>query len=111
MAKTLTGIVVSDKADKTIVISVVTHKIHPIYKKGYIVSSKFMSHDEKNDAKEGDKVTIAETKPISRRKRFTLVKVLERAGVVHVEDTPEIAKPKKAKKPAVVEAKDKKEEK
>jgi small subunit ribosomal protein S17 len=85
MAKTLTGVVSSDKADKTIVVKVATRKTHPIYKKQYTSTAKFMAHDEQNDAREGDKVVISETKPLSARKRFMLEKVLERAPVRHVE--------------------------
>lgn len=85
MAKTFVGVVSSDKADKTIVVKVATRKTHPIYKKQYTSTNKFMAHDEQNDAHEGDKVVIAETKPLSARKRFTLEKVLERAPIRHVE--------------------------
>jgi small subunit ribosomal protein S17 len=85
MARTLTGVVSSDKGDKTIVVTVQTRKTHPLYKKKYTFSKKFMAHDEKNDARVGDTVIIAETKPLSARKRFILEKVVERAGVEHVE--------------------------
>lgn len=85
MAKTLIGIVSSEKADKTIVVSVATRKTHPIYKKQYTNTKKFMAHDEANDAHVGDKVVIAETRPLSARKRHTLEKVLERAPIRHVE--------------------------
>lgn len=81
MAKTLTGIVVSNKTDKTIVIEMHTRKTHPIYKKQYTVTKKFMAHDEKNEAKMGDKVVISETKPLSRRKRFVLTEVLSHAAL------------------------------
>lgn len=87
MAKTLTGVVSSDKGDKTIVVTVATRKTHPIYKKQYTFSKKFMAHDENNEARKGDKVVIAETRPLSARKRFVLEKVVERAGVEHVEET------------------------
>jgi small subunit ribosomal protein S17 len=87
MAKTLTGVVSSDKGDKTIVVTVQTRKTHPIYKKQYTFSKKFMAHDEKNEAKPGDKVIIAETRPLSARKRFVLEKILERGGIAHVEAT------------------------
>jgi len=114
MAKTLVGVVASDKADKTIVVSVATRKTHPIYKKQYTSTKRFMAHDEQNDAREGDKVTISETRPISARKRFTLDKVLERAPVRHVETVdPEVAQAtgvKEAKDEAEVEAPDKAEE-
>jgi small subunit ribosomal protein S17 len=89
MAKTLVGVVASDKADKTIVVSVATRKTHPIYKKQYTSTNKFMAHDEQNDAREGDRVSIVETKPLSARKRFALEKVLERAPVRHVETVDE----------------------
>ncbi len=86
MAKTLTGVVTSDKNDKTITVTVTTHKTHPIYKKKYITSKKFMAHDEKNEAKQGDKVIIAETRPLSARKRFELTEVLEHAAIQHKEE-------------------------
>lgn len=79
MAKTLTGIVTSDKADKTIVITVTSRETHPLYGKQYTVTRKYTAHDEKNDAHEGDRVTIAETRPISKNKSFTLVSVDERS--------------------------------
>ncbi len=78
MAKTLVGTVSSDKADKTIVVTVVTRKTHPIYKKQYSEGKKFMAHDEKNEAQVGDKVSIEESRPLSRRKRYVLKKVIER---------------------------------
>ncbi len=96
MARTITGVVSSDKADKTIVITVQTRKTHPIYKKQYTVTSKFMAHDENNEAKLGDKVIISETRPISRRKRFSLQSVIETARIMHIE--PETAAKKTAKK-------------
>ena len=89
MAKTLVGVVSSDKGDKTIVVTVTARKTHPIYKKQYTFSTKFMAHDETNHAHVGDKVSIVETRPISARKHFALEKVLERAGIEHVEpETP-----------------------
>lgn len=112
MAKTLIGIVTSDKADKTIVVTVSTRKTHPLYRKQYSVSRKFMAHDEKNEATTGDKVSIAETRPLSARKRYTLEEIIERpvlrdgvAGDVEVPKTEK--KPVKAKEdtPAVEETK------
>lgn len=81
MAKSLTGIVSSDKGDKTIVITVTERKTHPLYKKQYTVTTRYMAHDEKNEAKPGDRVTITETRPISARKRFTLDKIIAKAAV------------------------------
>jgi len=85
MAKSITGVVSSDKADKTIVVTVRERKTHPLYRKQYTVSKKFIAHDEKNEARVGDKVVIVETRPISKRKSHKLESVVEKAGVVHVE--------------------------
>lgn len=79
MAKTLVGNVSSAKADKTIVITVHTRKTHPLYKKQYSVTTKFMAHDENNECKVGDKVVIEETRPLSARKRYKIKEILERA--------------------------------
>lgn len=81
MARSITGTVTSDKGDKTIVITVTERKTHPLYKKQYTVNTKFMAHDEKNEAKVGDLVSITECRPLSARKHFELTKVLERGGV------------------------------
>ncbi len=78
MAKTLTGIVTSDVADKTITVTVTSRETHPIYGKQYTVSRKYAAHDEKNEAKKGDKVSISETRPVSKRKAFKLDAVLEK---------------------------------
>lgn len=90
MAKSITGIVSSDKADKTIVVVARERKAHPLYRKQYTVSKKFIAHDENNEARIGDRVTIVETRPISRRKSHKLAQVVERAGVTHVERAPEV---------------------
>lgn len=79
MSRILTGRVSSDKPDKTIVVTVATRKTHPLYKKQYTINTKFMAHDEKNQAKHGDLVIIKEHRPISARKRFVLDKILETA--------------------------------
>jgi small subunit ribosomal protein S17 len=78
MAKTITGTVSSSKADKTIVVTVLTRKTHPLYRKQFTVSKKFMAHDEKNEAQTGDLVVIAETRPMSARKRYILDRILEK---------------------------------
>jgi len=67
------GIVVSDKMEKTIVVSATTIKTHPIYKKQYKISKKYKAHDEKNEYKVGDEVIIAATKPISKDKSWVVV--------------------------------------
>ena len=81
MARSITGIVSSKAGDKSIVITVATSKIHPIYRKRYTRSSKFMAHDEKNQAHVGDKVVITETRPLSARKRFNLESIVAKASV------------------------------
>ena len=87
MAKTLTGIVTSDVADKTITVTVTSRETHPIYGKQYTVSRKYAAHDEANDAHKGDKVVIVETRPISKNKSFKLQEVLERSkGSIEVKE-------------------------
>ncbi|MBS1582389.1 MAG: 30S ribosomal protein S17 [Bacteroidetes bacterium] len=73
------GIVTSDKMDKSIVVTVERRVMHPKYGKFVKLSSKFMAHDEKRDAKVGDTVKIAETRPMSKLKRWRLVEIVERA--------------------------------
>jgi small subunit ribosomal protein S17 len=77
-ARTLIGTVSSNSGDKTIVVTVRTRKTHPIYRKQYTVSKKFMAHDEKNAAQVGDRVAIVETRPLSARKRFMLDRIIEK---------------------------------
>lgn len=71
--RTITGTVVSNKMDKTIVISVDTYKSHAKYHKKYKVTKKFYAHDEANAHNVGDVVTIKESRPLSRLKRWTVV--------------------------------------
>ena len=77
--KEFVGIVKSDKMDKTIVVSVETLALHPLYKKYVIRMKKLKAHDEKNDAKTGDRVRVAECRPISKEKCWKLEEILERA--------------------------------
>lgn len=77
--RVLTGKVTSAKADKTITVSVVSQVAHPIYRKYYKKSKKFLAHDEENTVKEGDTVKIRESRPLSARKRWTLLEIIERA--------------------------------
>lgn len=87
MAKTLTGTVTSDVADKTITVTVTSRETHPIYGKQYTVSRKYAAHDEKNEAKKGDLVTIVSTRPISKRKNFTLERILEKSrGTIELKE-------------------------
>jgi small subunit ribosomal protein S17 len=76
--KTRTGIVTSDKMDKTVTVAVVNRKSHPIYGKTMTTTVKLKAHDEQNDAKEGDTVEIMETRPLSKTKRWRLTRVVER---------------------------------
>lgn len=81
MARTIIGTVVSDKADKTIVLILTERKTHPIYKKQYSRTVKYIAHDEKNEARIGDKVEVIEVRPISARKRLNLVRIIEKAAI------------------------------
>ena len=87
MAHTLIGTVTSDKRDKTITVSIANRETHPLYRKQYTKTRKYTAHDEKNEAKVGDRVEIAMTKPISKTKAYTLVKVIEKArGTVELKE-------------------------
>lgn len=77
--KEFVGIVQSDKMNKTIVVSVRTTVLHPLYKKYIVKIKKIKAHDEKNDAKIGDRVRVVECRPISKEKCWTLDAILERA--------------------------------
>jgi small subunit ribosomal protein S17 len=77
--KTLEGLVVSAKMDKTLVVAVIDRVRHRRYGKTLQKTRRFYAHDEANDAREGDRVRIAETRPLSRSKRWRLLEVLERA--------------------------------
>lgn len=72
----LQGIVVSDKMAKTVVVKVERLKVHPKYKKRYKVSKKYKAHDEKNECKVGDKVLIQECRPISKDKKWIVIRKL-----------------------------------
>ena len=78
--KTKVGRVVSDKMDKTIVVSVERMTRHPLYKRVIRLTSKFKAHDEANEAHVGDTVLIEESRPLSATKRWRLVSVVARAG-------------------------------
>jgi len=77
--KEFVGVVRSDKMDKTVVISVETTTLHPLYKKYVVRSKKVKAHDEKNEAKIGDRVRVVECRPISKEKCWRLDAILERA--------------------------------
>jgi small subunit ribosomal protein S17 len=79
--RVFTGTVVSDKADKTITVLVTSYKKHRIYEKRTLASKKFTAHDERNEAKVGDVVRIAECRPMSATKRFRLIEIVGREQI------------------------------
>ena len=117
MAHTLVGTVTSDKRDKTITVSIVSRETHPLYRKQYTKTRKYTAHDAKNEAGLGDLVEIAECRPLSKTKAYTLVKVIENSHgqvelkegvteVIHEEKVgaDEIARAKAAEAAETVEA-------
>ncbi len=79
LRKTRIGTVVSDKMDKTITVTIERKVPHPIYKKYFKKTTKLMAHDEKGECRIGDKVKIMETRPLSAKKRWRLVEIIEKA--------------------------------
>ena len=77
--KDLTGRVVSDKMDKTIVVAITDRALHPLYKKYVVRTKKLKAHDEKNEAHIGDTVRVIEARPISKEKCWRLLEIVERA--------------------------------
>jgi small subunit ribosomal protein S17 len=73
------GVVASTAMDKTAVVAVTTRKPHPLYKKTMVRTSRLYTHDENNELREGDRVRIVETRPLSKQKRWRLLEILERA--------------------------------
>lgn len=122
MARMITGIVSSKKTNRTIVVTEQVRLTHPLYRKQYTVTKRFMAHDEDNEANEGDTVIIVESRPMSARKHFTLKSVVQKAKVQHVESENALAEyvdtkkdepaesPKKAE-PKTTEKSDKADEK
>jgi small subunit ribosomal protein S17 len=81
-SKEITGVIVSDKMDKSVVVAVERQIRHDVYGKAQKRTSKFLAHNEGNDAKVGDRVAIVESRPLSRRKRWVVTRVVEKAKVV-----------------------------
>jgi small subunit ribosomal protein S17 len=77
--KVRTGVVVSDKGDKTVLVRIDRTALHPVYKKTLRRSTKLAAHDEANDVHVGDTVRVMETRPVSKTKRWRVVEILERA--------------------------------
>ncbi|MEA3285497.1 MAG: 30S ribosomal protein S17 [Synergistota bacterium] len=80
--KTRVGTVVSDKMEKSISVQVIRHAMHPLYGKRIIKSKKFIVHDEENSCRIGDRVLIGEERPLSKTKRWSVVRIIERAPVL-----------------------------
>ena len=76
------GVVVRDKMDRGVVVAVERRVSHDVYGKIQRRTSKFMAHDEANTAKVGDRIAMVESRPLSRRKRYVVTRVIERAGMV-----------------------------
>ncbi len=92
MAHTLIGTVTSDKRDKTITVSIVSRETHPLYRKQYTKTRKYTAHDAKNEAKVGDRVQIMQSRPVSKTKAYTLVKIVEKArGTVELKEDVNVA--------------------
>jgi small subunit ribosomal protein S17 len=86
------GVVISDKMDKTIVVRVDRRTRHPIYGKVMTQTKKYYAHDEKNEAKPGDKVRIVESRPLSRLKRWKLAEVLSKGEIIEkIENETEVS--------------------
>ncbi len=107
MAKTLIGVVSSDKRDKTITVSITSRETHPLYRKQYSHTRKYTADDPKNEAHMGDKVEIAPCRPISKTKSYKLVKIIEKShGSVQLkEDVTEVAREEKIGADQIAKAK------
>jgi small subunit ribosomal protein S17 len=77
------GIVVSNKMDKTIVVQVESRFSHPIYSKTMVKTKKYLAHDETEQCNIGDEVLVQETRPLSKRKRWTLTKILSKSSLIN----------------------------
>jgi small subunit ribosomal protein S17 len=79
LRKTRTGLVVSDKMDKTVVVAIIDNVRHPLYKKIVKRTVRLKAHDENNECRVGDRVSVMETRPLSKDKRWRLVDIIEKA--------------------------------
>lgn len=79
LRKTRTGLVVSDKMDKTVVVAIIDNVKHPLYKKIIKRTVKLKAHDENNECRIGDRVSVMETRPLSKDKRWRVVSIIEKA--------------------------------
>ena len=83
--KTRSGRVISDRMDKTVVVAVETPKRHPLYKKTIKRVVKYKAHDENNECRQGDIVSIVETRPLSRQKRWRVAEIITKGEVAEVQ--------------------------
>ena len=88
--RTMTGVVVSDKMDKTVVVRVERKFSHPIFKKVVKTTKKYKVHDEKNECLEGDFICIQETRPLSKQKRWRLLNVVTRNNALESEKVAQV---------------------
>ena len=79
LRKTRTGLVVSDKMDKTVVVAIIDNVRHPLYKKIVKRTVRLKAHDENNACRVGDRVSVMETRPLSKDKRWRVVEIIEKA--------------------------------
>ncbi|MEE5992558.1 MAG: 30S ribosomal protein S17 [Oscillospiraceae bacterium] len=79
LRKTRTGLVVSDKMDKTVVVAIIDNVKHPLYKKIVKRTVRLKAHDENNECRVGDRVSVMETRPLSKDKRWRVVNIIEKA--------------------------------
>ena len=77
------GIVVSNKMDKTVVVKVESRYPHPLYSKTLVKTKKYLAHDEMEQCNIGDEVLVQETRPLSKRKRWTLTKILSKSSLIN----------------------------
>ena len=77
------GIVVSNKIDKTVVVKVESRYPHPLYSKTLVKTKKYLAHDEMEQCNIGDEVLVQETRPLSKRKRWTLTKILSKSSLIN----------------------------
>jgi small subunit ribosomal protein S17 len=83
--KTRVGVVTSDRMDKSVVVRVSRYTVHPLYGKRITLSKKYLAHDENNECRIGDTVSIGEGRPISKRKSWSVLRIIERAPLLDSE--------------------------
>ena len=103
--KQFTGVVTSDGRDKTITVVVTSRETHPLYKKQYTVNRAYQAHDDKNQARIGDRVTIEACRPYSKTKAFTLLRIDEKSkGSLEIAEVEEVVEKKSSVKSSAAKA-------